>query len=219
MVDYASTVLYNWVRVDPSGPISMSNVRCAVRLTGLLDEEWFFKTHVVIESEASYVISAVIGAMSAEEPSELLEQLVAMEDAMWRVVRACLPIMYERDNSGTPKCSPDMFYRILRPLIKSGDLHFDAEQGPGVLSLQGPSGAMSSLLPAVDAALGIKMTSEKLREALKLFELSMPRRHRELLADLRRGRTTEKLRTTEVSLGFEKMHERLVAEGQQVAGR
>ncbi|CAK0876631.1 unnamed protein product, partial [Prorocentrum cordatum] len=192
MVDYASTVLYNWVRIDPAGPISMTNVRCAVRLTGLLDEEWFFKTHVVIESEASHVISAVIGAMraaEAEEESELLEHLVSLEDAMWRVVRACLPIMYERDVSGTPKCCPDIFYTILRPLIKSGDLVFEGESGPRSIFLNGPSGAMSTLLPAVDAALGIKMTSDKLRAALEKFELSMPRGHREFLAKLR-GQTS-----------------------------
>ncbi|CAK0880617.1 unnamed protein product, partial [Prorocentrum cordatum] len=166
MIDYASSV-------------------CAMRLTGLLDEEWFFKTHVVIESEASHVVSALIGAMRSGEESELLEHLVALEDAMWRVVRACLPIMYERDTSGTPKCSPDVFYTILRPLIKSGELVFEGDSGPSALSLNGPSGAMSTLLPAVDAALGIKMTSEKLREALDQFELSMPLGHREFLAELR----------------------------------
>ena len=35
------------------------------RFTGLLDEEWFLKTHVIIESEASSVVSAIYDACNA----------------------------------------------------------------------------------------------------------------------------------------------------------
>merc|ERR1719272_1515698 len=58
-IDYAATVLYNWERIDPNGPVVITNIRCPLRLTGLSDEEWFFKTHVVIESEAAPAVSAL----------------------------------------------------------------------------------------------------------------------------------------------------------------
>eukprot|EP00928_Gymnodinium_smaydae_P054264 TRINITY_DN3806_c0_g2_i1.p1 TRINITY_DN3806_c0_g2~~TRINITY_DN3806_c0_g2_i1.p1 ORF type:complete len:1047 (+),score=117.42 TRINITY_DN3806_c0_g2_i1:43-3183(+) len=186
MPDYAATVLYNWARIDPAGPITPSNIRCALRLTGLLDEEWFFKTHVVIEAEAANVISAIIGALKSEDDDTLLDRLVALEESLWRVVRVCLPMMYERDSNGTPKCSENIFYQILRPLIKSGKLEFDGDVRT-THQLSGPSGAMSSLLPCVDAALGIETTSEKLKGALRSFELSMPREHRAFIAKLRGG--------------------------------
>jgi len=183
MIDYASSVLYNWTRINKDGPIAMSNVRCVLRLTGLIDEEWFFKTHVVIESEASHVVSAVIAACRTDDESELLTHLVALEEALWRVVRACLPIMYERSEDGTPKCCEHIFYQILRPLIKSGQLTFEGTDAePWYLS--GPSGAMSSLLPCIDAALGIQTSSEKLREAMAKFKLSMPVRHQEFIDDM-----------------------------------
>jgi len=185
MIDYASSVLYNWERIDKDGPISMDNTRCVFRLTGLIDEEWFFKTHVIIEAEATHVVSAILAACRALDDSELLTQLLAMEEALWRVVRACLPIMYERVEDGTPKCSEQIFYQILRPLIKSGPLTFDkGEDGEEKVFLSGPSGAMSSLLPCIDAALGIKMTSEKLQQAMSKFKLSMPKRHQEFLSEI-----------------------------------
>lgn len=48
------------------------------------------------------------------------------------------------------------------------------------LHLHGPSGAMSSILPAVDALLGIRNTSAELREAVKKFEDYVPKEHRRL---------------------------------------
>jgi len=189
MIDYGSTVLYNWARIDPNGPITPSNVRCVLRLTGLVDEEWFFKTHVVIEAEAAHVVSAIMGALAASTDADLLEQLIALEEALWRVVRACLPIMYERDENGVPRCSEHVFYTILRPLIKSGSLEFQCEDRSEMMDLVGPSGAMSSLLPCVDAVLGVQMTSGKLRETLSNFEKSMPYEHRLFLEEIR-GKTS-----------------------------
>lgn len=203
MLDYAGCVLYNWERVDPDGPITTGNIRCILRLTGLLDEEWFFKTHVVIESEAAQTMQAVAGASKPGSDEELLQHLVSMEEGLWRLVRACLPIMYERDTNGDPKCSEHVFYHVIRPLI--GTAHAVFETTPGIQGckvegaadenggstikrlLHGPSGAMSTLLPCVDAVMGIHTTSQKLASALKMFEHSMPKEHREVLAVLRSG--------------------------------
>lgn len=184
-VDYVSTVLYNWERIDPKGPIVVDNIRCTMRLTGLGDEEWFFKTHVVIESEAAPAVSAMIGAMKAENDSELLGHLHALEEALWRVVRACMPLMYERAADGVPRCSEHIFYQIIRPLISTGSIIFEGTDDPTPRMLHGPSGAMSSLLPAVDAVLGIQTSSEKLAKALKMFQGSMPPEHVDFLTRLR----------------------------------
>ena len=49
MLDYAGCVLNNWERIDPERPLKPSNLRLLRRFTGLVDEEWFFKTHIIIE--------------------------------------------------------------------------------------------------------------------------------------------------------------------------
>eukprot|EP00405_Crypthecodinium_cohnii_P009391 CAMPEP_0206434876 /NCGR_PEP_ID=MMETSP0324_2-20121206/9473_1 /ASSEMBLY_ACC=CAM_ASM_000836 /TAXON_ID=2866 /ORGANISM="Crypthecodinium cohnii, Strain Seligo" /LENGTH=1076 /DNA_ID=CAMNT_0053901583 /DNA_START=62 /DNA_END=3292 /DNA_ORIENTATION=- len=197
MPDYIATVLYNWTRIDKTGPVSTSNIRCVVRLTGLQDEEWFFKTHVIIESEAAQIVASIIRATETKDDDELLSLLMDLEEALWRVVRACLPIMYERNESGTPQCSEHMFYQVLRPLIKAGTLAFEGDTATATTDtgaagnslvprfLHGPSGAMSSLLPCIDAACGIETSSARLRDALKMFEKSMPHAHREFLAKLK----------------------------------
>jgi hypothetical protein len=83
------------------GVVSMGNVRLLNRFTGLVDEEWFFKTHIVIESEAAEVVHALSRGVHAlqgvrPDPEALLLSLRALEGALWRVARVCLPIMFER---------------------------------------------------------------------------------------------------------------------------
>ncbi|CAE7944943.1 Ido1 [Symbiodinium sp. KB8] len=120
MLDYAGCVLNNWERLDPAGPIKPSNLRLLRRFTGLVDEEWFFKTHIIIESEGGHVISsleaasallqvpskcrpfpdkcsrkAISCAMKDENIHNLhrLQELHTLEEALWRLASVCLPIM------------------------------------------------------------------------------------------------------------------------------
>ncbi|CAE7921364.1 Ido1 [Symbiodinium necroappetens] len=71
MLDYAGCVLNNWERLDPKGPIKPSNVRLLRRFTGLIDEEWFFKTHIIIESEGGHVAGALKSISAAMRNSPL----------------------------------------------------------------------------------------------------------------------------------------------------
>ncbi|CAE7921366.1 pksN [Symbiodinium necroappetens] len=74
-----------------------------------------------------------------------------------------------------------MFFFRLRPYITSVTMEMCGQR----YSLSGPSGAMSTILPAVDALLGIRNTSAELREAVKTFEGYVPKEHRQFLDGLR----------------------------------
>lgn len=189
MLDYAGCVLNNWERINPEGPISPSNVRLLRRFTGLADEEWFFKTHIIIESEGSHVVSAlgsISEALAQDDTRSVLQELHALEEAMWRVSSVCLPIMYARSPSNQALlCEPFMFFFRLRPYIKSLDLSFRIDESvTEQWKLHGPSGAMSSILPCVDAVLGIKNSSTALRETVKAFESYVPEAHRAFMSSL-----------------------------------
>ena len=128
-LDYADCVLYNWERIDREGPLLPSNIRLLNRFTGMIDEEWFFKTHVVIESEATPVLSSIQTGLSAIESSDMkkiTECLESLERSMWVVARICLPLMFKRGglvvdgkrvSSGAPLCDYFMFFNRLRPYI------------------------------------------------------------------------------------------------------
>mmetsp|Transcript_106953 Transcript_106953/g.255238 ORF Transcript_106953/g.255238 Transcript_106953/m.255238 type:complete len:1036 (-) Transcript_106953:117-3224(-) len=185
MLDYAGCVLNNWERLDPKGPIKPSNVRLLRRFTGLIDEEWFFKTHIIIESEGGHVAGAlksISAAMRNNDLHNLLQELHLLEEALWRLASVCLPIMFARSpHDHKLLCEPFMFFFRLRPYITSVTMEMCGQR----YSLSGPSGAMSTILPAVDALLGIRNTSAELREAVKTFEGYVPKEHRQFLDGLR----------------------------------
>lgn len=197
MLDYAGCVLNNWERIDPRGPLVPSNVRLLRRFTGLVDEEWFFKTHIIIEAEGSHVVSSLESIRCSVEKQEvvgLLEELRSLEENLWRLSSVCLPIMFARSpQDHTLLCEPFLFFFRLRNYIKSIDVKMKAETDELMdFHLHGPSGAMSSILPAVDALLGIRNTSVELREAVKKFEDYVPKEHRCFLEKLRNARHSVK---------------------------
>eukprot|EP00434_Breviolum_minutum_P019310 symbB.v1.2.017021.t1/scaffold1316.1/size125546/11 len=190
MLDYAGCVLNNWERIDPEGPLKPSNLRLLRRFTGLVDEEWFFKTHIVIEAEGSHVVSSLVAirnALRTNNERSLLEELRTLEENLWRLSSVCLPIMFARSpQDHTLLCDPFLFFFRLRNYIKSIDVKMTGEDDEMQdFHLHGPSGAMSTILPSVDALLGIRNTSANLREAVKTFENYVPKEHRDFLDDLR----------------------------------
>ncbi len=134
-IDYADCVLNNWQRIDPKGGITPENIRLLHRFTGLLDEEWFLKTHVIIESEAAGVISAIYDgyqAVQSRDIEALLRSLSWMEQAMSHVASNCLRIMFDRRDEaggagGTACCDPFFFFHRFRPYISSWSAVFEGQ--------------------------------------------------------------------------------------------
>ncbi|KAJ8602833.1 hypothetical protein CTAYLR_002626 [Chrysophaeum taylorii] len=178
MLDYAGCVLYNWELRNPTSGISMENVRMLRRFTGLVDEEWFFKTHLVIEAAAAPVVCAIHSYFCGRE--DLVSVLRRIEDSFSRVVRECLPLMFA-DDGGGPIVDAYFFFHRLRPFMSEKTFFLQGESR----TYPGPSGAMSTLLPVLDAFLGISNTNKDLRSLLRTFEKSMPCEHRDFLHSIR----------------------------------
>ena len=197
MLDYCGCVLYNWELVDASGPISTENARMLRRFTGLVDEEWFFKTHLVIEAAAGPAVRAVAsgrracaGAVTRSSVARLTEALVRVEACFGHVVRDCLPLMFERLGTHGALCDYYFFYERLRPFISGFDaVVFEGEFGDEAVTLPGPSGAMSTLLPVLDAFLGVSNSNATLQKLLDDFARSMPEAHRRFLRSVQSDRT------------------------------
>jgi len=186
MLDYAGCVLYNWALVDPQGPVSVENVRMLRRFTGLIDEEWFFKTHLVLEAAAGDAVMAMKeGLLQLESKNNyvfMIEVLRRIETSIGVVVRDCLPLMFERRGEHGALCDYYFFFHRLRPFMSGcKNVIFCGIDHDTPLTLPGPSGAMSTLLPCLDAFLGVKNSSSKLSKLLADFSKSMPISHRGFL--------------------------------------
>ena len=158
-----------------------------------MDEEWFFKTHLVIEAAAAPAVAALNeGAdvtsriVSPETIQDCHEVLSRIEDCFGHVVRDCLPLMFERHGQHGALCDYYFFYARLRPFINGlDDVVFEGEFDGEPVSLPGPSGAMSTLLPALDAFLGVSNSNRTLQALLDDFSESMPVAHRRFLRKIR----------------------------------
>jgi indoleamine 2,3-dioxygenase len=189
VLSYASYALDNWRRLDPAKPIRLDNIVLLQNFLGGLDEEWFVVIHIQIEREAgpglAGLLQAMNGAAIGEENDVLLglQSLASAQTAM----RDTLLRMKER-------CDPYVYYNRVRPYIhgwknspplpnglwyKGVDAYAGQPQ-----QFRGETGAQSSIVPCLDAGLGIAHSPDPLTIYLQEMRNYMPPRHRSFLQAL-----------------------------------
>ena len=190
---YDTICLENWRREDPGGGLVVENVEPLVRFTDLPDEGWFVAIHVAIEAAAGAALVASAraqGRVAGVEPGALdgatRDALCDDLDAVANSLERQTGIM-ERMTEGN---EPIAFATEFRPYYGG----FDGIVFEGVDALDGEpqhlrggSGAQSSALPSIDAALGIEHEATPLIEKLGDMHDYMPAWHREVLAAYREG--------------------------------
>ena len=171
VLSYASYALHNWRRLDPHKPIELSNIVLQQNFLGGLDEEWFVLVHIEIEAEAGSGLAGLVLAHNAateNKDDEVLEGLAALAAAQ-EAMRETLLRMPER-------CDPYIYYSRVRPYIhgwKNSPALPDGLVYEGVDAYQqkpqlfrGETGAQSSIVPALDAGLGIRHADDPLTQYL-----------------------------------------------------
>jgi indoleamine 2,3-dioxygenase len=189
VLSYASYALDNWRRLDPAKPIQLDNIVLLQNFLGGLDEEWFVVIHVQIERQAGPGLAGLIRAISgaaSDKPDEVLAGLQSLAAAQTSM-RDTLLRMKER-------CDPYMYYNRVRPYIhawkNSPTLpHGLIYEGVGAYAGQpqqfrGETGAQSSIVPCLDAGLGISHAPDPLTVYLQEMREYMPPRHQAFLRTL-----------------------------------
>ena len=189
VLSYASYALHNWRRLDPQKPIELGNVVLLQNFLGGLDEEWFVLVHIDIEAKAGPGLAGLVRAQNAADESkdeEVLEGLRALATAQ-ESMRDTLLRMPER-------CDPHIYYSRVRPYIHGwknspslpeGVIYEGvAEYAEQPQQLRGETGSQSSIVPALDAGLGIPHADDPLTQYLVEMRDYMPPRHRAFLAAL-----------------------------------
>lgn len=189
VLSYASYALDNWRRLDKAKPIQLDNMVLLQNFLGGLDEEWFVVVHIQIEREAGPGLAGLLRALrgaSEDKKDEVLLGLTSLALAQ-TAMRATLLRMTER-------CDPYVYYNRVRPYIHgwknspslpSGLSYESVETYAGQpQQFRGETGAQSTIVPCLDAGLGITHAPDPLTLYLQEMRDYMPPRHRAFLQTL-----------------------------------
>jgi indoleamine 2,3-dioxygenase len=192
VLSYASYALHNWRRMDESRGIELWNIALLQNFWGGADEEWFILIHVDIEARAAAAMRSLIPAQRAASEGradELTAHLTAIGGALQRMY-ATLARMPEF-------CDPYIYYHRVRPYIHGWKNQPTLPQGliyDGVVEyagrpqqFRGETGAQSSIIPSLDALLGVSHRDDPLRDYLMEMRDYMPPAHRAFIEHIEAG--------------------------------
>ena len=183
-------MLDNWGRFDQSGPINLDNIYMIQNFLGGQDEAWFVLVHVAIEARAGAALSAIGQIIEAAENEDLQTVQAELENmaGVWSDINAIFNRMPER-------CDPYVYFERVRPYIHGwkdnpalphGIIYEGVERYANkAQAFRGQTGSQSSIVPAMDALLGIGHAADPLRSYLDQLHIYRPPAHRRFIDDVR----------------------------------
>ncbi len=190
LLPYSGYVLDNWGRIDADGPIDLSNTYMIQQFLGGQDEAWFVLIHVAIEARAGEILAAIPALVDAcrDEDIAAVEQGLSAMSQVWDDMNAIFDRMPER-------CDPYVYFHRVRPWIHGwkdnpaldgGLIYEGVEQAGGKpQAFRGQTGSQSSIVPSMDAFLGIDHAGDPLRAYLDQLHIYRPPEHRKFIDDVR----------------------------------
>lgn len=182
ILSHASLVLYNWQKIDPTGPIAPENVTPLFTFRDTPDEAWFYHLTTGIEAKGAKAVHEVAVMLRAAKEDQ--EELV--EEALNTILEILQALTHELTRM-QEKCDPAVFYKKVRPYLNSfTNLTYEGVDDRPVRSYSGGSAAQSTLLQALEAGLGIPHREERSAAFLREMRKYMPPAHRSFLSALER---------------------------------
>ncbi len=187
ILSYASYALDNWRRFDPNGPIALGNLALLQNFVGGLDEEWFITVHIQIEAQAAPALTllpALQNAAAAGNGAAATTALASVAGALEQMNQTLLRM--------PENCDPYIYYHRVRPFIHGWQQHPVVYEGVAEFGGQpqtffGETGAQSTIVPCLDAVLGVRHRQDELRTYLAEMRRYMPRGHVAFLEQLEAG--------------------------------
>ncbi|VVT06997.1 indoleamine 2,3-dioxygenase [Erythrobacter sp. EC-HK427] len=194
LLTYSSYVLDNWSLIDPAKPVALDNIRMIQNFLGGMDEAWFVLVHVAIEACAGEVLArfAEIDAAVKTGDAELARTHLEANAERWAQINALFDRMPER-------CDPYIYFERVRPYIHGwkdnpalpeGVIYEGVERyGTAAQAFRGQTGSQSSIVPSMDALMGVGHAADPLREYLDQLHEYRPGPHRRFVDDVRAAST------------------------------
>ena len=203
ILTYSNYVLDNWCKLDPNGPVNLSNIKMIQPFLGGRDEAWFVLIHVAIEASAGQVLNQVpvlIKALNQADGEQVCASLNEINTA-WQCINGIFARMPEQ-------CDPYIYFHRVRPWIHgfkdnpalpNGVIYqgVDVFEGRGQ-KFRGQTGSQSSIVPVMDALLKVNHAADPLRAYLDELHIYRPPSHRRFIEDVH---TSGDLRNFVISSG------------------
>ena len=190
LLPYSGYVLDNWTELQPGQGIKLDNTRMIQHFLAGQDEAWFVLIHVAIEAQAGGVLARmpkVVDAVRSEDP-ERVEVLLDGMSHVWAKINAIFDRMPDR-------CDPYIYFERVRPYIHGwkdnpalphGLLYEGVERFGGYgQAFRGQTGSQSSIVPAMDALMGVGHAQDPMKAYLDELHIYRPPAHRRFIDDLR----------------------------------
>ena len=190
LLPYSGYVLDNWGLIDPAGPIDLDNIYMIQNFLNGQDENWFVLVHVAIEAAAGRALAAFGPVIEASRAGDVAQTRALLEDMgeTWKTINAIFDRMPER-------CDPYIYFERVRPYIHGwkdnpalpdGIIYEGVEKyGTQAQAFRGQTGSQSSIVPAMDALMGVGHAADPLREFLDQLHIYRPPAHRRFIEDTR----------------------------------
>ncbi len=190
LLQYSGYVLDNWGLLDPAKGVSLDNIYMIQKFAAGTDEAWFVLVHVAIEARAGAAL-ALFGPLieaAAQGDAAEAERLLGRIVAIWAEINALFDRMPEQ-------CDPYIYFRRVRPYIHGWK--DNPALGAGVVyegvarfagapqAFRGQTGSQSSVVPSMDALLGVGHAADPLRTFLDELHIYRPPGHRRFIDDVR----------------------------------
>ncbi|HMO01682.1 MAG TPA: hypothetical protein PKD37_02885 [Oligoflexia bacterium] len=186
VLSYASYALNNWRLVDNNLEISVENLGLRQNFLGGQDEDWFVTIHIEIEARASWAINQLLNLSAQAKAKDF-----AAASATLAVIAGALENIHTTLLRMPEKCDPYIYYNRVRPYIHGWSNHpalpdgliYEGveEYGNKPQKFRGETGAQSSIIPALDAALGINHQNDLLKQYLLEMRSYMPPAHKKFI--------------------------------------
>ena len=159
-----------------------------------MDENWFILVHVEIEAKAGAALAEIPAVIQAAKGRDVGALKTGLEKilAAWEGINPVFDRMPEQ-------CDPYTYYTRVRPYIHGwkgnpalpGGLVYEGVEkfGGQPQAFRGQTGSQSSIVPTMDALLGIGHENDPLREYLDELHAYRPPKHRKFIEDVQKHST------------------------------
>lgn len=177
ILSYSSYCLNNWKIISEDLPIAVDNIELLQKFVKCYDEDWFILIHVDIEYQGRIALHGIAEGRTAAA----LDDVESLNKALTFVSKG-LDAMNTTFARMPEACRPEVYFNTVRPyifgfenVVYEGCFHETPQ------TYRGETGAQSSLIPAIQSALGVQHLQSTLTEHLVDMRKYMPESHRSQL--------------------------------------